>query len=109
MNSLRLFWILNEVVVIFNYDLLGYGIMALSTFFTGLSIKADRTSDKWLKCLMIIHGIFFISCFFMPMTGVFSNTSIGESSSGGVIALVFWCVYFLPIGVLSYFHFGEAK
>lgn len=95
--------------LIFNYDLLGYGIMALSTFFTGLSIKADRTSDKWLKCLMIIHGIFFISCFFMPMTGVFSNTSIGESSSGGVIALVFWCVYFLPIGVLSYFLFGEAK
>jgi len=39
----------------------------------------------------------------------FSNASIGESSSGGVIALVFWCVYFLPIGVLSYFHFGEAK
>lgn len=75
--------------LIFNYDLLGYGIMVLSTFFTGLSIKADRTSDKWLKCLMIIHGIFFISCFFMPMTGVFSNTSIGESSSGGVIALVF--------------------
>ena len=26
--------------LIFNYDLLGYGMMALSTFFTGLAIKS---------------------------------------------------------------------
>lgn len=48
----------------FNYDLLGYGMMALSTFFIGLSIKADSNSDKWLKCLMMIHGIFFYRLFY---------------------------------------------
>ena len=42
--------------LIFNYDLLGYGMMALSTFFTGLSIKAENNADKWLKALMMIHG-----------------------------------------------------
>lgn len=91
----------------FDYDLLGYGMMALSTFFIGLSIKADSQSDQWLKRLMMIHGIFFISCFIMPMTGVFTSMSNGETGNGGTIALLFWCAYFLPIGVLAYQHFGK--
>ena len=93
--------------LLFNYDLLGYGMMALSTFFIGLSIKAESKPDKWLKVLMMIHGVFFISCFIMPMTGVFTNMGNGENGSGGTIALVFWCAYFLPIGILSYRHFGK--
>ena len=94
--------------LLFNYDLLGYGIMALSTFFIGLSIKSSCTADKWLRSLMMIHGIFFVGCFIMPMTGIFSGMSSGETSIGGVIALVIWCVYFLPIGALAYRHFGKA-
>ncbi len=95
--------------LIFNYDLLGYGMMALSTFFIGLSIKAESKSDKWLKHLMMIHGVFFIGCFIMPMTGVFTSMANGNNGSGGTIALLFWCAYFLPIGILSYKHFGEEK
>ena len=95
--------------LLFNYDLLGYGMMALSTFFIGLSIKADSSSDKWLKCLMMIHGIFFIGCFVMPMTGVFTSMATGETGNGGTIALLIWCVYFFPIGVLAYKHFEKAN
>ena len=95
--------------LLFNYDLLGYGMMALSTFFIGLSIKADSSSDKWLKCLMMIHGIFFIGCFVMPMTGVFTSMATGETGNGGTIALVAWCAYFLPIGILAYRHFGKKN
>lgn len=91
--------------LLFNYDLLGYGMMALSTFFTGLSIKAENKPNKWLKRLMMIHGVFFISCFFMPMTGMFTSMADGEGGSGGGIALLFWCMYFIPIGVLAYLHF----
>ncbi|MCH5286064.1 MAG: hypothetical protein J1E43_01460 [Christensenellaceae bacterium] len=94
--------------LLFNYDLLGYGIMALSTFFMGLSIKASCKADHWLKCLMMIHGVFFVSCFIMPMTGVFSSMSSGETSIGGVAALVIWCAYFLPIGILAYKHFERV-
>ena len=94
--------------LLFNYDLLGYGIMALSTFFIGLSIKASSRTDKWLKCFMMIHGVFFVGCLIMPMTGVFSGMSSGETNIGGVVALVIWCVYFLPIGVLAYMHFGKT-
>ena len=95
--------------LLFNYDLLGYGMMALSTFFIGLSIKAESKPDKWLKYLMMIHGVFFISCFIMPMTGAFTNMGTGDNGSGGTIALLFWCAYFLPIGILSYRHFGKGK
>ena len=93
--------------LIFNYDLLGYGIMALSTFFTGLSMNAKNQSDKWLKALMMIHGVFYFSCTFMPMTGMFSKMSSGGNGLGGRLALVAWCVYFLPIGILSFLHFRE--
>ena len=93
--------------LLFNYDLLGYGMMALSTFFIGLSFQAGSKEEKWLKYLMMIHGIFFIGCFLMPMTGVITGMANGETSNGGVIALVCWCAYFLPIGVLAYRHFGK--
>ena len=95
--------------LIFNYDLLGYGIMALSTFFTGLSMKAKNKADKWLKALMMIYGVFYFSCTFMPMTGMFSKMSSGGDGLGGRLALVAWCVYFLPIGVLAYRHFGGKR
>ncbi len=93
--------------LIFNYDLLGYGIMALSTFFTGLSMKAKNRTDKWLKALMMIHGVFFFSCSFMPMTGMFSRMSSDGGSIGGRLALVAWCVYFLPVGILAFLHFRK--
>lgn len=95
--------------LLFNYDLLGYGMMALSTFFIGLSINPNSKADKWLKCLMMVHGIFFISCFVMPMTGVFISMASGEAGNAGTIALLGWCAYFLPIGVLAYKHFQKAK
>ena len=93
--------------LIFNYDLLGYGMMALSTFFIGLSVRPGSRADKWMKALMMIHGIFFLSCFIMPMTGVFTSMSDGETRSGGAAALVVWCIYFLPIGILAYRHFAK--
>lgn len=95
--------------LMFNYDLLGYGMMALSTFFMGLSIQADSGADKWLKALMIIHGGFFFGCFIMPMTGVFLSMSDGRATIGGVAALVAWCAYFLPIGILAYRHFRKES
>jgi hypothetical protein len=92
----------------FSYDLLGYGLMALSTFFAGLTIKPMSKSDKWLKWLLIIHGIFFICCFIMPMLGLFSTEMQGVDWIGTAI-LMFWCVYFAPIGVLSFLYFKNKK
>lgn len=93
--------------LIFNFDLLGYGVMALSTFFAGLAMKPRNKVDKWLRALMMIHGLFYFSCTFMPMTGMFSKMSSGGNGLGGRLALVAWCVYFLPIGILSFLHFRK--
>lgn len=91
--------------LMFSYDLLGYGMMALSTFFLGLTVRGRTSVDRWLKRLMMLHGIFFFGCFILPMTGVFRSMAGGETNIGGVIALEFWCAYFIPIGVLAFVHF----
>jgi len=98
--------------LMFNLDLLGYAIMALSTFFIGFTINVKNKKDKALKYLLLIHGIFFFSCLIMPMTGIFArghSHSDGSSLSGGVIALEIWCLYFLPIGILSFLHFKDEE
>ena len=94
--------------LMFNLDILGYGIMALSTFFIGLAFKANNKIDKALKILLLVHGIFFVGCLIMPMTGMFVKTD-NSSSIGGIIALEFWCLYFLPIGILSIIHFYKKE
>lgn len=92
--------------LMFNLDMLGYGIMALSTFFIGLTIKAENGKDKALKILLLLHGLFFPGCLILPMTGMFIGGG-DSSSNGGMIALEIWCLYFLPIGILSFLHFKE--
>ena len=88
----------------FNYNLLGYGMMALSTFFAGLSIEAETKVDKWLKRLLMIHGIFFITCLIAPLMGLFT-TDMEGCKWIGIMVLEVWCIYFIPIGVLSAIHF----
>lgn len=92
----------------FNYDMLGYALMSLATFFAGLTLTASSRSDKWLKILLLIHGIFFFSCFFMPMLGLFKPGMVGGEWIG-VAVLLFWSIYFIPIGLLSFYHFSRYK
>jgi hypothetical protein len=88
----------------FNLDLLGYGLMALATFFAGVTIEPDTKADKWLRGLLLVHGVFFISCLILPMLGLFSQDLQGADWIGTAV-LVFWCVYFAPISSLSFLHF----
>jgi len=90
----------------FNYDLLGYAFMALATFLIGSIINVDNKGDKWLKALLLIHGIFFISCFFIPMFPLFTAET---SNVIGTIILEIWCIYFLPICVLGYRYFNKHE
>lgn len=92
--------------LLFNYDLLGYAIMSLATFFAGLTVTARTKADRWLKYLLMIHGVFFISCLIAPMLGLFKANS---PTWAGVAVLEFWCLYFCPISILSYLHFSNCK
>ncbi|MCL2376177.1 MAG: hypothetical protein FWC76_02155 [Defluviitaleaceae bacterium] len=88
----------------FNLNLLGYGLMSLSTFFIAFTIDASTKADRWLKNLMMIHGVFAITCFVMPMLGVFYR-DVQMSEAVGALILGFWCAYFMPVGILSYNYF----
>lgn len=94
--------------LLFNYDLLGYGLMALATFFAGLTIESKTRGDKWLKALLLIHGVFFISCFIIPVLGLFKENMPG-SNWIGVAVLEFWCIYFIPIDILMLLHFKKKS
>jgi hypothetical protein len=88
----------------FNYDLLGYMFMALSTLFIGITLEIKNKEEKILRKLLCIHGIFAICCFVMPILGVVNQSMTGADIIG-VIILEFWCIYFMPICILSYKYF----
>ncbi len=91
--------------LLFNYDLLGYAVMSLATFFAGLTVKPQLQIDKWLKYLLMVHGAFFISCLLFPMLGIFKADSPAWI---GVATLEFWCLLFCPISILSFLHFSKC-
>ena len=92
--------------LMFNYDLLGYAAMSVATFFAGLTITPITKADRWLKHLLMIHGVFFISCLIAPILGLFKANSPAWVD---VAVLEFWCLYFLPISTLSFLHFSKCK
>ncbi|MCL1964308.1 MAG: hypothetical protein FWF69_04525 [Firmicutes bacterium] len=92
----------------FNFDLLGYCLMALSTFFAGMTVAVKTKSDKALKVLLMIHGAFAPGCFIIPMLGVFRGDMQGADWIGTAI-LEFWCVYFIPVGILSLLYLRRNK
>lgn len=92
--------------LLFNYDLLGYAVMSLAAFFAGLTVTSRTKAGRWLKYLLMIHGVFFISCMTAPMLGLFKADS---PTWIGVAVLEFWCFYFCPISLLSYLHFSTCK
>jgi hypothetical protein len=89
----------------FNYDLLGYALMAVSTFFIALTIQANNKSAKALKTLLLLHGV-FATVAIMPMLGVFTPDMPGGDIIG-VAILEFWCAYFIPICIFAYRYFKK--
>lgn len=87
---------------VFGLDLLGYGLMALSTLLIGLSMVPAASGDKPLKRMLLLHGIFFPVCMVMPVLDFFPE---GSGGNGGVYALMGWCVYFAPVMGLAAKHF----
>ena len=62
------------------------------------SFAEDRGSDTW----DILYQLFL-----RTDDRLIHQHAGRKTSNGGVIALVCWCVYFLPIGILAYRHFSK--
>ncbi|MGD9559312.1 MAG: hypothetical protein AB7V55_01730 [Oscillospiraceae bacterium] len=90
----------------FSYDLFGYGMLAISTFFIGLTINPQSHETKILKALLLIHGVFCVVCF-IPALGIFSPDMAGGDIIG-IAVLEVWCLYFLPVSILSFRHFKNC-
>lgn len=91
----------------FSYNLFGYAMLSISTFFIGLTIIPKNKTDKVLKVLLLLHGIFSVVCI-IPVLGIFE----AEMSGGdliGTLVLVVWCLYFTPVCYLSYQHFKQKS
>lgn len=92
----------------FGLDIIGYGIMALSTFFVGLSINPQTKTEKFLRNNLLIHGLFVVAMF-MPMTSLFLGETSSSGLSMGALALAIWCIIFIPIGICSFLRFKNSK
>jgi len=88
----------------FNYDLLAYAFMALATFCIAFTITGRMKREKWLRGLLAVHGIFAVTGVILPALGLFHPGMPGGEWIG-IVILEFWCAYFAPICILSYFHF----
>jgi hypothetical protein len=89
--------------LMFNLNIFGYGLMAISTFLIGMAITPITRNDRWLKNLLMVHGIFAPSCVIIPMLNVFKSNS-SDSDIMGIAVLLVWCIYFTPVGILSIYH-----
>lgn len=90
----------------FNYDLLGYAFMALTTFLMAFLVEPACKADKVFRWMLWIHGGFFLACLFVPMFPVFTADT---ESYIGVVLLEFWCAYFIPVCVLGYRYFCKRE
>lgn len=91
---------------IFVVDMLGYSFMALSTLFIAFVFEKNGY-EKWLRVIFIIHGIFFVSTLIMPLIPL--GASSEESYLYGSIALIVWCLIFIPLSGLVAGFFWRKK
>jgi hypothetical protein len=95
--------------LMFNLDLLAYGLMAMSTFFIGLSMNPNAKPDRVLRLLLLFHGAFAPVTLLLPILNVFGTMTDGAGAATGVLILFAWCLYFTPIGVLAIYHFRARE
>ena len=84
--------------LMFNLNLLGYGLLWISTFFIGLSITGTRRTDRWLWWLLMVHGVFAPMCVALPILDVFASMPRSSCDATGIAVLLVWCAYFAPSG-----------
>ncbi len=94
--------------VMFNLELLGYALMALSTLFIGLTISTGTGVGRWLQAMLLAHGIFAPVCLALPILDVFGSMPRASGVDIGVAISFGWCAYFLPVALLGFAHLRSA-
>ena len=75
----------------------------------GLTILPNSRSDRWLKAMLMLHGLFALGIVF-PMLDLFNGKAGNDSVNNiGVVILVGWSLFFIPIMMLAAKHFKERS
>jgi hypothetical protein len=88
--------------VMFNFDMLGYALMALSTLFIGFTISPITKTGRWLRWMLVAHGIFAPICLALPIVDVFATMPRASGAAIGVAICYVWSAYFLPLALLAF-------
>jgi hypothetical protein len=93
----------------FAVDMLGYAFLTLATLVTS-PVFGDSLREKWLKRLFFVHGLFALPTIVFPALRFSQDSAAVESTSrGGSVALLFWCLLFLPISTILAVHFRRLQ
>lgn len=96
----------NAGSVMFAVDMLGYTLMALSTWFAA-PVFTGAKNGLWLSRLCTIHGLLAVPTVVYPLL---MSAPQGEATTRAVrlgsIALLAWCAVFIPIPLLLASLFG---
>lgn len=88
---------------------IGAAIVTVSVFLFALCMIVDFTFGSYLVCMLLPLGYLMTAAGFQHERGedrrVAANVGAGN---GGTVALLCWCAYFLPVGILSFLHFRKA-
>jgi hypothetical protein len=95
--------------LMFNLDLLGYGLMSISTFFIGLTVIGSNRISRCLRLLLLVHGVFAPMCIAMPILNIFETMPRSSGDATGIAVLLFWCAYFTPVGILAVIQFARSQ
>jgi hypothetical protein len=90
----------------FAMDMLGYGFLCLSTLAAGFALVEAR--HKALRVLCFFHGALVVPTIASPIISGLFLTASGETDFTGHFVLLFWCLVFVPIGLLFMRYFKEG-
>lgn len=94
--------------LMFNFEMLGYALTAMSTLFIGLTVSGETRVGRGLRWLLLAHGVFAPVCLALPMFDVFGAMPRDAGAGIGVAISLGWCAYFLPLALLA-FAYLKAK
>jgi hypothetical protein len=95
--------------VMFAVDMLGYAFLTLATLVTS-PVFGDSLREKWLRRLFFVHGLFVLPTIVFPAIQFSQDpAAVASTNQGGSIALLFWCLLFLPISAILAMHFRRLQ
>ena len=91
----------------FALDMLGYVFLCLGVL-AASQVFGKEPLEKWLRTVMVVNGLFAVPTFIYPLIPMPIEPGAGGNLFG-IIALIFWCLIFIPVPILLAKYFRRMK